>query len=150
MSVNVKTLLSNVGHFLGHLFVDATKVAAIAEPIVDIAFPGFASLYNLSVAAALKAEAIAVAANAQTGTGTQKLAMAVQEIQPVFVAWYTQTYGATPTLSVIQNYMTAVVATLNAIPAPTVPLPPSNGTPGVTGPVTIPSVSTQAATGTLL
>lgn len=143
-----KTLLSNVGHFLGHLFVDATKIAAIAEPIVDIAFPGFAALYNLSVAAALKAEAIAMAANAQTGTGPQKLAMAVQEIQPVFVDWYVKTYGQTPTLQVIENYMTAVVATLNSIPAPTVPANnPPVATPTM---VTVASVSTQASTGTLL
>jgi hypothetical protein len=135
-----KSILSDIGAVLKKVFPIATNAAVAAEPIIDVAFPGIAAVYNLTVGAVVKAEGLALAVGAQSGTGAAKLSMAVQEIEPVFVQWYTQQYGSTPTLQVIENYISAVVATLNAIPAP--------GATAVS--ISPTSVTTQASTGTLL
>jgi hypothetical protein len=66
-----------------------------------------------------KAEAAAIAAGSQTGTGAQKLAMVVAAIESDFTQYATQK-GIPPTerAQVIENWVNAVVASLNAIPAP--------------------------------
>ena len=96
------------------------KVAQAAEPFVDIAFPGIAMLYNTTVNEVAKAEAAAIAAGAQSGSGEQKLAMVVAAIEPAFTEYATQTgIPSTQRAQVIENWVNAVVASLNAIPAPT-------------------------------
>lgn len=112
------SILSNIGNGLKKFFGIAVTVAQAAEPVIDIAFPGVATLYNLTVAEVAKAEAAALAAGQQSGTGAQKLALVIQAITPVF-AEYAATAGI-PTAqqaTVITNWINAVVASLNAIPA---------------------------------
>jgi hypothetical protein len=117
-----KSILSDIGNAFKKVFGIAVTVAQDAEPIIDIAFPGIATLYNLTVTEVAKAEAAALAAGQQSGTGTQKLALVIQAITPVF-----QQYAATsgiPTAAqatTITNWVNAVVASLNAIPAATPP-----------------------------
>ena len=117
--VSLNTILSDIGNGLKKFFGIAVTVAQAAEPIIDIAFPGIAPLYNLTVAEVAKAEAAAVAAGAQSGTGAQKMALVVAAITPVF-----QQYASTTGIPMAQqataitNWVSAVVATLNAIPAP--------------------------------
>ena len=41
-------------------------------------------------------------------------------IEPIFVAYYEKEYGTTPTLAQIEAYVNAIVASLNALPAPAV------------------------------
>ena len=115
-----KSALSNVGKAFEKFFGAAVKVAQVAEPFVDIAFPGVATLYNTTVNEVAKAEAAALAAGAQNGTGAQKLAMVVASIEPVFEEYAAAT-GIPPALKAqaIENWVNAVVASLNAIPAPT-------------------------------
>ena len=138
-----KTILSDIGAVLKKVFPIATTIAVDAEPIIDLAFPGIGAVYNLAVGAIVKAEGLALAVGAQSGTGAAKLSMAVQEIEPVFIDWYTKQYGQTPTLTVVENYINAVVATLNSIPAPT-------GVAAASPTTAVPSVTAQAQTGTLL
>jgi|SRR5208337_4127755 len=120
-----KSILGDIGNGFKKFFGIAVTVAQDAEPIIDIAFPGIASLYNLTVSEVAKAEAAAVAAGQQSGSGTQKLALVIQSITPVF-----QEYAAStgiPTAqqtSTITNWVNAVVASLNAIPAGTLPPAP--------------------------
>lgn len=114
---NFKTILSDIGNGLKKFFSAADKVAAVVEPIVDVAFPGIASLYNSTVTEVGNAETAAIAAGAQSGSGAQKLAAVVAAITPTF-AQYAQANGLpAPTSAVIANYVNAVVASLNAIPA---------------------------------
>lgn len=118
------SILSAVGHGFEKFFGVAVKVAVAAEPVIDIAFPGIAVLYNTTVNEVAKAEAAAIAAGQQSGTGAQKLALVIESITPVF-----QQYAATAGIpsaqqtQVITNWINAVVASLNAIPASTTPIP---------------------------
>lgn len=116
---NLKTILSDIGSALKKIFGVAVTVAQAAEPIVDIAFPGIATLYNLTVAEVAKAEVAAIAAGAQNGTGPQKMAMVISAIMPAFTE-YAAASGI-PTASqatTVTAWVNAVVASLNAIPAP--------------------------------
>ena len=118
-----KTILDDVGAALKKFFVpvakEAVAIAGDIEPIVDLAFPGIANLYNATVAEVTKAEALAIAAGQQTGTGVQKLATAVAGITPTFNAYAAANGLGIPAIQTIENYVNAVVASLNAIPAAT-------------------------------
>lgn len=149
-----KSILEDIGHGLTVFFKDAIPAAEAAEPVIDLIFPGISVLYNSAVAAAVKAEAVAISAGQQNGTGQQKFAIALTEIEPIFTAWYQTNYGSTPSLTTIENWLNAIVATLNAIPAPTTGAvvtasasPASTTAPPVTE---TPSVQTQVKTGNLL
>ena len=114
-----KTILDDIGNALKKAFSLGIEAAVVAEPIVDIAFPGIAALYNTTVGAVATAETGAIAAGAQTGTGPQKLAFVVASIEQAFNAYAAANKLQTPTQAVIENYVNAVVASLNAIPAAT-------------------------------
>ena len=114
------SILSAVGHGLKVFFTGAVKVAVAAEPIVDIAFPGISALYNVTVNEVAKAEAAAIAAGQQNGTGAQKLALVIAAITPVFQDYANQTgIPSAQREQTIINWVNAVVASLNSIPAPT-------------------------------
>lgn len=115
--MSFKSVLSAVGHGLKVFFTDAVKVAQVAEPFIDIAFPGIAPLFNSVVGEVAKVEAIAVAAGSQTGTGTQKLALVVQAIEKEYNA-YAAANNIPVTPANVQAFVTAVVNLLNVIPAP--------------------------------
>jgi hypothetical protein len=112
-----KTILSDIGSGLKKFFSMADGVAKAAEPIVDVAFPGIASLYNTTVTEVGNAETAAIAAGAQSGSGAQKLAAVVAAVTPYFTQYASQNGLPAPTSAVITNYVNAVVASLNAIPA---------------------------------
>lgn len=116
--MSLKSILSDIGNGLKTFFTDADKVATAAEPFVDIAFPGVAALYNTTVTAVGNAETAAIAAGAQSGSGAQKLAAVVASIESDFNAYW-KSIGNTTSApqSTIENYVNAVVASLNAIPA---------------------------------
>ena len=154
--MSIKSILSEVGHGLEVFFTDATKVAQLAEPIVDIALPGIASLYNLTVTAAVNAENAAIAAGKQSGTGTQKLALVTASIYNDFAA-YAKAAGISYNQTTITNWINAVVATLNSIPASSTTTPAglaavSNQLSQGNVTISIPStaVSASATSGTLL
>ena len=109
------SLLQHVGKFFKVIFSDATKVAEIAEPVVDIAFPAVASLYNFTVQQAALAE---TAAEGAKGSGAQKLAAVIAAVTPYAVASLKADGVPEPTTAQITAYVNAVVASLNALPAP--------------------------------
>ena len=111
------SILSDIGKGLKKIFTIGVDAAVVAEPFVDAIFPGFSGLYNSTVAAVANAEANAIAAGAQNGTGAQKLAFVVSAIETDFNA-YTKSAGLpTASAQVIEGYVNAVVASLNAIPS---------------------------------
>lgn len=112
------TFLQHVGHFFKTVFADVAHVAIAIEPVVDIAFPGIATLYNATVQAVATAETAATAAGAGTGSGSQKLAAVTAAIEPIAVA-YLAAQGIKANTNQIAAWTNAVVATLNALPAPT-------------------------------
>ena len=115
--MSVKSILSEIGHGLEVFFGEAVKVAVLAEPIVDIALPGIATLYNASLSEIVAAENAAIAAGQQNGTGAQKLALVLAS--PAFQAAVTsfeQTAGVKLSPTAQTAWINAIVAMLNAIP----------------------------------
>lgn len=112
-----KSILSDVGNGLKKFFGIAVGVAQLATPFVDVAFPGIGGLYTATVAAAAQAEAAAIAAGQQSGTGPQKLAMVVATIEKQFNDFAAANGIAEVTVSMIEKWVNAVVASLNAIPS---------------------------------
>jgi hypothetical protein len=112
-----KSILGDIGHALEKVFTVATKVAVVAEPIVDFALPGIAGLYNSTVTEVVNAENAAIAAGAQSGTGAQKLATVVAAIEPSFNSYLLANGIPAQPATTIENWVNAVVAGLNAIPA---------------------------------
>lgn len=111
----ISTFLQHVGGFFKTLFTATTKVAAAAEPIVDIAFPSVASLYNFTVQQASLAE---TAAAGTSGAGAQKSAAVIAAVTPYATAALKADGVPAPTSAQIASYVNAVVASLNALPAP--------------------------------
>jgi hypothetical protein len=118
MSSGISTFLQHVGSFFKTLFVDATKVAQSAEPIVDLAFPSVANLYNFTVQQASLAE---TAAQGASGSGAQKLAAVIAAVTPYATSALQANGVPAPTSAQITAYVNAVVASLNALPAPGTP-----------------------------
>src|ERR1700735_3154606 len=111
------SILSDIGSGLKKFFSVVVGAAAVADPIVDTISPGLAALYNTTVTAVANAEAAAIAAGQQNGTGPQKLALVVSSIESAFNTYASANGLAAPSVSVIENYVNAVVASINAIPA---------------------------------
>ncbi len=111
------TFLQHVGSFFKTVFADVTHIATAIEPVVDVAFPGISTLYNATVQAVATAETAALAAGAAKGSGTQKLAAVTAAIEPIAIA-YLNGQGIKANATQIQAWTNAVVATLNALPAP--------------------------------
>ena len=63
------------------IFKIGTEVAAVAEPIVDVANPGIGAVYNLSVNAAMQAEEAADEAAAKETTDAAKLVAITAAVQ---------------------------------------------------------------------
>lgn len=108
-------ILEHVGKVFKTVLTDATKVAQIAEPVVDIAFPSIGGLYNFTVQQAALAEA---AAAGTQGAGPQKLAAVVAAVQPYMTAALKGDGVPVPASDQIAAYINAVVASLKALPAP--------------------------------
>ncbi len=111
------TFLQHVGGVFKKILGIATEVAQVAEPIIDIAFPAIAPLYNSAVGLAIGAEAMAPTL---TGTGPEKLAQLVASLEPQALAWAKANNILWPAAD-IQKWASAVVDTINLIPAPTTP-----------------------------
>jgi hypothetical protein len=118
---NFHSVLSDVGSALKRVFNVGVNVATAAEPFVDVLFPGVAPLFNAIVAEVTKAEAEAMAAGAQNGTGPQKLAAVTAAVEGAFNNYAKTNNLATPDAKVVENAVNAVVAFLNALPAPATP-----------------------------
>lgn len=116
------SILADIGRAFKKIFSIGVTAALVTEPIIDTLFPGVAPLYNTTVTAVANAESHAIAAGAQNGTGAQKLAFVVAAIESDFNAYTAANGLPTPTASIIETYVNAVVASLNAIPT-AVPAP---------------------------
>lgn len=109
------TFLQHVGSILKKVLHIGTEVAQAVEPEVDLLIPDIAPLYNSAVGLAFTAEA---SASATTGTGTQKLSQLVTNLVPQVEAWAAANGIVWPTAD-ITKWASAVVDTVNQIPAPT-------------------------------
>lgn len=111
-----KSILSGIGHVLVKVFTGAVTVAKAAEPFVDLAFPGIGVLYNSTVNAVAQAETASIAAGSQSGSGPQKLAWVIASIEADY-ATFAKANNISYDPSKLEAWVSAVVASLNAIPA---------------------------------
>jgi hypothetical protein len=111
------SILSDIGTGLKKFFEGSVQTATVAEPLVDVLFPGIAPLFNSVVTEVANAEAAAIAANAQSGSGAQKLAAAVQASESSFTAWANVNGYAVPDSTEIQTAVNAVVTFVNSLSA---------------------------------
>lgn len=129
-SMSLKTIIDDIPARFASFFkkagkdveivvTDLDKAALIVEPFVDIAFPGTASMYNITVAAVGNANNAAIAAGATGDTTAQKIALVSTSIESSFnTYWSGLGHTASPTQTDIETYINAVTATLIAIPSP--------------------------------
>ena len=112
------TFLQHIGGFFKKVLNVGTEAAKIAEPVIDLVFPQIGPIYNSAIGLAVAAEASATAA---TGTGPQKLSQLVENITPQVQSW-AKANGVVWDQAAITKWASAVVDTLNMIPAPTGPM----------------------------
>jgi hypothetical protein len=108
------TFLQHVGSVLKKILHIGVEVATEAEPIIAVAFPEVMPLYQSTLGLATGAEAMAPTA---TGTGAQKLSQLVTALLPQAQAWAAKNNITWPEAD-IQKWASAVVDTVNLIPAP--------------------------------
>jgi hypothetical protein len=115
------TILQDIGKGFAKVFDVTVEAAQVAEPIVDVLLPGFATVFNGVVAEAAQVEALASAAGKQNGTGAQKLALVVGAVTPSILSYAKAQGLTTPTAEQITAFVNAAVAALNALPAAPTP-----------------------------
>jgi hypothetical protein len=115
------TFLQHLGSTLKTVLHIGVEAAAVAEPIVALAFPEVIPLYQSTLGLAAGAEALAPTV---TGTGPQKLSQLLSTLLPQAQAWAQANNINWPT-DEIQKWASAVVDTVNLIPAPATAVPPA-------------------------
>ncbi len=111
---NHMTFLQHLGSTLKAALHIGVEAATVAEPIVALAFPEVIPLYQSALGLAAGAEALAPRL---TGTGPQKLSHLLDTLIPQAQAW-AQTNNINWPMEEIQKWASAVVDTVNLIPAP--------------------------------
>jgi hypothetical protein len=111
---NHMTFLQHLGGTLKKALRIGITVATDAEPIVALAFPEVIPLYQSTLGLATGVEALAPTT---TGTGAQKLSQLLSSLLPQAQAWAQKNNINWPAED-IQKWASAVVDTVNLIPAP--------------------------------
>src|SRR5208282_5176371 len=109
-------------------------LAQAAEPYVAALDPAIGPLFTTVVGTVSSIEQKFAALGKQSGTGVQKLTEATTILQPVIAQAFTAA-GKPADATTVQNYISAVVGFLNAIPAsaPTAPTAPAAPAPATAG-----------------
>lgn len=138
--MSLKSFLSAVGADFKKGLDFALKLEPAVEAGLAIADPPIAALLHVTTATIMNVEQKFAAMGTQSGTGAQKLAQAIQILEPTVVSTFAQ-YGETLNTSGVQNYINAVVALLNTLPASAATLAPAAPAPTVATSVSIPIVT---------
>jgi hypothetical protein len=122
------SVLEHVGKVVWNVFKVGEKVALAAEPFVDAAVPALANVYNTVLASVIQAQttgeaALAAGSNANANNA-MKLAVVIAAVTPT-VTQTLATLGIAADKTVVTNYVNAVVALLNTLPAPAPSVPPT-------------------------
>jgi len=111
------TFLQHLGGTLKKVLRIGVEVATDVEPIVALAFPEIIPLYQSTLGLAAGAEALAPTTS---GTGAQKLSQLLASLLPQAQLWAQKNNINWPAEE-IQKWASAVVDTVNLIPAPASP-----------------------------
>ena len=97
------------------IFKDAEKVAVVAEPFVDIAFPHLAPIYNAAANGAAAAVKAGQGAVVSTNTPTENVVAVAVAVEPVLAQFAKDSGLPAPTTAIILQYAEALAATLKVI-----------------------------------
>jgi hypothetical protein len=130
MAKKFVTFLEAIGHDfkvglqkLDPFMRKAVAIAQAAEPEIAALDPAIGVIFTTVVSTISTIEQKFAAMGAQSGTGAQKLAEATTILQPLVTQAFTAA-GKAADAATVQNYISAVVNFLNAIPAsPTATVP---------------------------
>ena len=112
------TFLETVGRdFRKGLDAILPFASTAGELAVSVFAPALGPIFNQTVNAVITAEQNAAAIGKQTGSGAQKLASVVQLMGPL-ISQALADLGKESDTASVQAYINAVVAILNAAPAP--------------------------------
>jgi hypothetical protein len=106
---------SKIESALATVFNIALDIATIAEPVINVTNPGIASLYNLSVNAAMQAEQAGQAAASTQTTNAAKLAAIVQAVTPYLNQAAAAAGLSAPTQEKIEAYAQTVLDGLEIV-----------------------------------
>ena len=109
------SFLDHLGNVVKRILHIGDEAAILAEPFVVAAFPEVAPLYNSALGLAATVQAAAVTAS---GTGPQKLSQLVTALLPIARKFANDNNLNWPDAE-IQKWASAVVDTMDLIPAPT-------------------------------
>lgn len=121
--MSIKSFLSAVGADFKKGLDFALKLEPAAETALDVIDPPIAALLHVTTATVMNVEQKFTAMGSQAGTGAQKLAEAVQILEPSVISTFAQ-YGVTLDSSGVQKYINALVALLNTLPPVSAPAAP--------------------------
>lgn len=111
-AVKPKTWLQKAGTFLANLLHIGVELAEVAEPLVDVAVPQVASLYNGTVGFFVQSEA---SFGAAPGTGAAKLSASLPAITANLKAW-ADANGFEVIDADVSKWASAFADTLNLLP----------------------------------
>lgn len=98
-----------------------TVAAEIAAPVIDVAVPGIAGLYNTTLQLAIQAQAVGQQAAASASTGPAKLSAVVSALTPIAIPYLKSLGVSNPTQAQIEAYVNSVVAGLKVFEVVTTP-----------------------------
>jgi hypothetical protein len=119
--MSFKSFLSAFGHDVKRIADVAVPVAQASVPFLNILAPGVGTAVGLALNTVVSVEQKFAAQNAPSGSGPQKLAEVLGIVGPA-MQQLLASEGISGTSTDITNIINAVVAGLNAIPAPAVPV----------------------------
>ena len=107
--------LESIGKIFVTIFKDAEKVAVVAEPFVDIAFPHLAPIYNAAANGAAAAVKAGQGAVVSTNTDTQNVVSVAIAVEPVLAQFAKDSGLPAPTTATILQYAEALAASLKKL-----------------------------------
>jgi hypothetical protein len=148
--MSVGSFLKKAGTDLEKVLGVVVKVGVAEEPIIDAAFPGFATVINAGLAEAAKVLALSTAAAATGITAEQQVIAIAEAVEPALVSYAASLGLPAPTAAKINAVAQAIFDGVNAsgatVPATAAAAP---AVPIVTAPV-IQAVLTPAAASAVL
>lgn len=125
--MSLGTFFKKVGVDLEKVIGEGAKVAAVAEPVVDILFPEVAALYNGAVNEAVTALTAGQSAAAQGGSTAVELQNVAAAVEPQLITYLESQGLPAPTAAHVNAFTQSLLASLqvlvaieNGTPLPTV------------------------------
>jgi hypothetical protein len=113
--MSLGTFFKKVGVDLEKVLTDSLKIAAIAEPVVDVLFPAVATLYNGAINEAVKTLAAAQSATEAGESVPANIDNIANAVAPQLIA-YMQSQGLpTPTAAHITAFAQSIIASLQVL-----------------------------------